>query len=125
MNQKPSPSKKTDKNLLAAMGYCPILFFVPLLSKENEVAKQCSNQGLLLLISFMAIRIVQAVIGMILKYPAILVVDWLFVVMQMVLGFCMAIGMVTGYEQNDVYELPIIGHINVLEKLRVKGEDKP
>lgn len=105
----------TQKNILAALAYCPVLFFLPLLQpKHDECAANSMNQGCLLLVLFLALKVFDVVLDWILPYS---MSNLIILVAQTVLFVLTAMGMVRAYN-NRIYQLPLIGHVDVISKLK-------
>ena len=95
----------------AALGY--LLFFLPLIKcKNSPIGRYCANQGLLLLIVALLVRIFFAIFG------GIPLIGWIFNLIGglaclalLVLGLLCMIQLMS----NDrVCELPLIGHIRLI-----------
>lgn len=108
-------------NLIACLAFCPALFFVPFLTgdaKNNEVAKNSMNQGLLSLIILICVNILSAVIAL---FPyAIMKIGNLVV---MIFSLCMTaliiVGMIRAYH-NTIFKLPVIGDVDLFQKMKGK-----
>lgn len=109
---------KSEKNTIAALAFCPVLFFIPFLmpQKRNEISDNSSNQGILLLCTFLVLRLIQALLPTSWLISVFLVVRKIFTVLQMLVFGLMAYGMYQAYN-NRKYKLPLIGRINVLDWL--------
>ena len=101
-----------SNKVLAAIGYVPVLFLVPLLvAPQSRFAKFHANQGLLLTLAGLALGIVNAIIGLVIGWIPILgaiISGLISLVCGVAMLGLMIYGMVcTG--QGFAKELPFIG----------------
>ncbi|MBQ8506287.1 MAG: hypothetical protein IJ466_02490 [Clostridia bacterium] len=95
----------------AALGY--LLFFLPLIKcKHSPLGKYCANQGLLLLIVHVLVRILFSIFG------GIPLVGWLFRLVGGLCGFALllvgVLCMVQLLSNDRVCQLPFIGEIKLI-----------
>ena len=105
----------------APISYLGILFFVPLLIKPNsEFAKYHANQGLVLLLTALAVDAVICLIGVLLNlvnlwiFPTFICLVFLFTFCNLFFVIFMILGMynaTSGYAK----EIPIIGRIRIIK----------
>ena len=112
MNDRNFSSEDMARNRSwAALGY--LVFFLPLIKGKNSpLGRYCANQGLLLLIVILLVRILFAIFG------GVPLIGWLF---DLVGGLvCLALAvigllcMVQLMSNDRVCELPLIGHIRLI-----------
>ena len=125
---QPQPAKQS--NVVSALAYIPILFWLPLVAeKGNQLGRQTSNQGLLLLIFGGGINIVLGIISAILT--GVLYSTWDYSLYRIlpifitIIGFlswavsifvlvCIMIGIVNA-AKGQVFRIPLIGKINIIK----------
>lgn len=120
---KNQDEKKPDApkgNMTACLGYCPVLFVVPYLvpsdnEEENKLNRLCGQQGLWLLLAFLALNILRTLLSYLylpgLHGPVSVVIT----VLNVVLLGVTAIGMMRAYN-GKVLCLPIVGKIDLIKK---------
>lgn len=122
MNEEMTPQQpKTDseKNVLACLAYCPVLFFIPFLTgdaNKSEVAYNSMNQGLLGLIVLICINLLNAMVRL-LPYSIMGIAHWVITVLSLGVVALIIIGMVRAYN-NTIFKLPLIGHIDIFQKIK-------
>ncbi len=98
--EQKTPSKGGDKNMIAILSYLGILVIIPLLvAKNDEFVKYHVKQGLVLLITFIAISFVAwiPILGWLFGFFA-----WLTCLVLMIIGIINVLG-------GKKKQLPIIG----------------
>ncbi len=112
----------SEKNVMACLAFCPALFFIPFLTndaKNNEVAQNSMNQGLLGLIVLICVNLLNTVVGL-LPYSIMRIANIIIVVLSLCILGLIIVGMVRAYN-NKIFKLPIIGNIDIFKK--IKGEN--
>ncbi|PWN00670.1 MAG: hypothetical protein DBX37_00675 [Massilioclostridium sp.] len=125
---QPQPAKQS--NVVSALAYIPILFWLPLVAeKGNQLGRQTSNQGLLLLIFGGGINLILGIITGILS--SVLYNTWdyslyrilpIFITIVGLLSWavsilvlvCIIIGIVKA-AKGQVFRIPLIGKINIIK----------
>ena len=103
----------TKTRLLCALAYVPFLFFLPLVFlKNNSSAKFHSNQGLVLLITFLVINAVISVIDTFLTLPV--AKNAIFTICNMFLLAFALLGVLHVCKEED-RPLPLIGKIKIIK----------
>lgn len=114
------PGKQPDKkgNLVACLGYCPALFFVPYIfnvedEDEKTMNKTCGQQGLWLLIAFIAMNLIRSLFSYAYFYysPVNVALNALNIILLAVT----VIGMLRAYN-GKVLVLPVVGKIDLIKK---------
>ena len=111
MNREFDEQDLRDNRMVAAFGY--IAFFVPLLLRpHSRLGRYCANQGLLLLIAVVLLRILLQI------FTIIPLIGWLFTILG---GLVMFAGLLLGLfctlqltSFSRVIELPYIGAFRLI-----------
>ena len=103
-------------NLLACLGWCPALFFVPLLTNSDETAKYNANQGALSLCLLIVVNLLDK-FGGIFPYEIQKVFHIIMLVLSAAIVLAIVIGMVRGYN-NHRFEFPVIGKIDLFKAIK-------
>ncbi len=111
-DEKPTDQKVSSDleqvKIMAALAYVGILFFLPLVTHPNSsFGKFHANQGLLLLITGIAINTVGSIIPFI-GWFIILPLGWLFTFVLFVMGIVNALGL-------KKKRLPVIGGFDLIK----------
>lgn len=109
MNEEQKPHTGNDveeHKMTAAIGYIPLLFFVPLFLTESKFAHFHGKQGLAITLGFVVIWVVMMILMPILGYFGYV----LFRLAGLAL-LCLAVA--GGYKasQGEEWELPVLGNI--------------
>lgn len=111
-DQTKSKATETDQNIktMAALAY--IIFFIPMLTnKDSKFAMYHANQGLVLLLTWMALWFVSMVLGAIMLF-----VGGLFLMPLVGLaGIVLAVMGILNALNGEMKPLPVIGGITLLK----------
>lgn len=114
-NNRPEMPKEKVKNPVACMGYCPLLFFVPFIVKnecDEDENRTAALQGFWLLLVFVAIAIISSILKVFLYGQALQLANIIFSVINIALGAVTVLAMVRGYNRKKTV-LPVLGHIDL------------
>ena len=97
---------------MAALGY--VLFFLPLITcRDSRIGRFCANQGLLLLLAYVAARIV---LGM---FSWLLIFDFIYELAVSLLGIsALALGVFMAWrlrKHDEITRLPFIGKYTLIK----------
>ncbi len=114
-------SPAAENNWMACLAYCPALFFVPILTgdaQKNEVTRNSVNQGLMCLIMLVCINLLNRLFSL-LPYRVSRIFDILITPLSLAVLAFVIVGMVQGYK-NKIFKLPLIGDIDLIQKIKSK-----
>lgn len=118
-------SHSLSPNLICALGYIPILFWLPMVAAKDEpMAKDISNQGLLLLIAGIICNILSSFLSSIFysfydfipfAFPfwSSAFINLIFGIISFALFICMIVGFVKALS-GKFFEIPLIGKIRII-----------
>ncbi|MEL7602887.1 MAG: hypothetical protein AAGU77_07000 [Bacillota bacterium] len=115
-----TPEDIQQNKTMAILAY--FIFFLPLLAaKESKFARYHANQGLVLLLAFIAVAIVSSIITSIIVAAmtfsglgALAIVGLLFTLVDIAIGVLGIIGIVNA-AQGKVKPMPVLGSITIIK----------
>jgi uncharacterized membrane protein len=115
-----TPEDIQQNKTMAILAY--FIFFLPLLAaKESKFARYHANQGLVLLLAFIAVAIVSSIITSIIVAAmtfsglgALAIVGLLFTLVDIAIGVLGIIGIVNA-AQGKVKPMPVLGGITIIK----------
>lgn len=115
-----TPEDVQQNKTMAILAY--FIFFLPLLAaKESKFARYHANQGLVLLLAFIAVAIVSSIITSIIVAAmtfsglgALAIVGLLFTLVDIAIGVLGIIGIVNA-AQGKVKPMPVLGSITIIK----------
>jgi len=112
------PKDAQDNKIMGILAYLGILVLVPIFAaKESPFARFHANQGLVLLIAYIAAYIAIAILGAILaivSYTLLLLVTFLYAAIGIGILVFAIIGIINAVN-GVMKELPLIGNIKILK----------
>jgi len=104
-----------DNKVIFMLAYLGILFFLPLIScPDSKEGRFHANQGLLLLITAVAGRIIMGIFSLLLPWRLWMIVTLLLTVWGLGMLALAIIGMINAYK-NEQKPLPVIGKISIIK----------